>query len=156
MNKKLFYFDLEETVIQSFNDPIFCNENVIEFFIEKNSITEIGIFSAAIINEDHKNYFIVHMLKGIEKRFNIKINQDRIVPMEQVSSLYKNKNGVFVDVWEMLSLYGKDGAFHYYCSNMHKNNITCILLDDAFESITINNHKRRLITKIVNIKELKV
>ncbi len=153
---KIFYFDLEETVIQSFNNPVFCNENKVESFIKKNSINEIGIFSAAIINEEHKKHFINYMQIGIEKRFNININQDRVVTMEQVSSLYKNKNGIFIDVWEMLSLYGKDGAFHYYCNNIYKNDKTCILLDDIFENITINNHKRRLITKIVNIKELKV
>lgn len=47
---KFFYFDLEETVIESWTDPILVNKTTIERFIEENGIKDVHIFSAAIWN----------------------------------------------------------------------------------------------------------
>ena len=154
MNIK-FYFDLEETLINSFHSPIFCNQNKIERFIKDNEIKEIGIFSAAICNIRDKEHFILYIKEGIEKRYGIKIIDSRVITMQQVVNMYMSNLCISLDISELLSLYGKNGAFHQYCNLLYRSNHTCILLDDAFDDITIHNHKTNLITKIVNITELK-
>lgn len=151
-----FYFDLEETLINSFHSPIFCNQNKIERFIKDNEIKEIGIFSAAICNVSDKEHFILYIKEGIEKRYNIKIIDNRVITMQQVVDMYMFNLCISLDISEMLSLYGKNGSFHQYCNMIYRSSRTCILLDDAFDDITIHNHKTNLITKIVNITELKI
>ena len=52
--KKVWFFDLEETIIRSWNDPILINKDRVTRFIEENGIKEITIFSAAIWHENDK------------------------------------------------------------------------------------------------------
>ncbi len=154
MNKKLFYFDLEETLINSFYNPVFCNQDKIEKFIKDNDIKEIGIFSAAIFDIRDKGYFIEYIKEGIEKRYNIKIIDNRIIMLHQVSEMFMEDLAISMDVSEMLSLYTKAGAFYHYCNFVYKKDNHCILLDDVFDNMILINHNKKLTVEVVNVKEI--
>lgn len=70
---KIFYFDLEETVIESWTDPILVNKATIERFIEENGIKDVHIFSAAIWNDRDKQIFERDLKSWIERVFSINI-----------------------------------------------------------------------------------
>lgn len=148
---KLFYFDLEETLINSFYKPDFCNQSTIEDFILINDIKEIGIFSAAILNIRDMGHFIEYIKDGIEKRYNIRISDNRVIMLDQVTDMFMDVYGISMNTSEMMSLYGKDGIFHKYCNMYYKTNKHCTLLDDSFDDQIFTNKKTKLVSEIVNI-----
>lgn len=154
MTNKIYYFDLEETLINSFYKPDFCNQNTIEDFILINDIKEIGIFSAAIFNIRDKDHFVKYIKEGIEKRYNITIPFSRVIMLDEVVDIFMTNMCLGIDTTEMLSFYGKDGTFHKYCEFVHKENTHCILLDDSYDNQVFNNTDKKLITEIVNINSI--
>lgn len=148
---KVFYFDLEETLITSFNKPTLVNENTIEDYILLNNIKEIGIFSAAINDTRDKGHFIDNIKAGIEKRYNVTIVEERILMLQQLADMFMDTFNISMSVSEMLSLYGKDGIFKRYCKVTYKTNKRCYLIDDSYENELNVYSNRNLFIEIINI-----
>jgi len=150
---KVFYFDLEETVIESWFDPILVNKATIESFIEENNIKDIHIFSAAIWNEQDKHIFERDLKTWIEQVFNINILS--WPSMEEVMKESCWKNAIFEDVTEFLCMIGKKRAFEDWCKIKHHRDTHCILLDDSFEDEILTNSVHNTKIEVVNILRLK-
>lgn len=148
---KIFYFDLEETLISSFNNPVLVNENAVEDYILANDIKEISIFSAAISDTRDKGRFIEKIQPLILERYDITIPFNKIIMLQEVVDSFMENMGVSLDVAEMLCFYGKDGSFHKYCKFVHEKDTHCILLDDSYENQSFISKDRNSVSEIVNI-----
>lgn len=148
---KIFYFDLEETVIESWTDPILVNKTTIERFIEENGIKDVHIFSAAIWNDRDKHIFERDLKSWLERVFNI-----NIVSWPSMEDAMKEtcwKGTIFENVTEFLCMLGKKRAFEDWCKMKHHRDSHCILLDDSFEDEVLTNRVHNTIIEVVNIIE---
>ena len=152
--KKIFYFDLEGTVIEDWHDPLLCNVQKVRDFIAKNEINEIHIFSAAIWNERDKNVFFKSMKQCLEGAFAV-----QIVSWPSMEEVWKNtqwKAVKFDDVMEMIAMIGKKRMFEDWCKWMHHKDSHCFLLDDSFDDEVLINTVLNTRIEVVNIINYKI
>jgi len=154
VKQNIFYFDLEETLIRSFYEPNFYNQENIEKLILEKEIKEIGIFSAAILDTRDKSHFIEYIKEGLEKRYNITIVEKRILMLQELADMFMEQYRVSMDVSEMLSLYGKDGIFQKYCKINYRENDHCYLIDDSYGNQTHIFHDQKLTVEIIDINKI--
>lgn len=152
--KKIFYFDLEETVIESWHDPLLCNVKKVRDFIAKNNIEQIHIFSAAIWNDRDKNTFEKSLKPFLEGVFNIEILS--CPSMEDVWKETQWKTVKFDNVMEMIAMIGKKCMFEDWCKWKHHKDSHCVLLDDSFEDEIIINRVHNTQVEVVNIINYKI
>ena len=150
--KKKFFFDLEETVIESWDNPLLVNKTKVESFIHENNISEVSIFSAAIWDDNDKVVFERQLKPWIESVFDIKI-----IDWPSMTDVWDKtawKGTQFENVTEMISLVGKKRLFEDWCK-VHHRGLFCTLLDDSFDDEIIINHSKNVIIQVVNILTLK-
>ena len=152
--KKIFYFDLEETIIESWHDPLLCNVGKVRDFIAKNNIEQIHIFSAAIWNDVDKHTFEKSLKIFLEGVFNIEILS--WPSMEDVWKETQWKTVKFDNVMEMIAMIGKKRMFEDWCKWMHHKDSHCVLLDDSFEDEIIINRVHNTQIEVVNIINYKI
>lgn len=150
--KKIFYFDLEETIIESWNDPVLCNVSVVKDFIKDNGITEIHIFSGAIWNGKDKNHFELTMKSWLERVFGVEIKS--FPSMEEVRRVTQWKSVLFEDVQEMVNLIGKKRMFEDWCIQTHSRGSHCVLLDDMFGNTILINRDLDITVETVDVTKL--
>ena len=74
------WFDLEQTLIESWDKPIIINQEKIVNFFKEFPCDEIGIFSFAIWDDKDREVFEFQIKPRIEETFGIKISH---VPTKQ-------------------------------------------------------------------------
>lgn len=139
------YFDLEDTLIESWYDLTFLS-NKIRFIKDQlklaqekyGEIESFNIFSFAIINEEDLNVFNINIKPDIERIFNISIKDVFIFSEENAFELAK-KSGIMVlkndkisdvflrnqkeEIFELYAQYNKKGCISVLFDDMVGNNV---------------------------------
>jgi hypothetical protein len=152
MKQKIWFFDLEETIITDFRCPTIINLEVVKNFLEFNNIKEVGIFSAAIWTEREKKIFNQPNFKDwLESVFGFKIV---LAPsMQDVMDEILWKTGTLWDLSEFIAVWGKARAFQDYCRLVHPNK-NSFLIDDVVPNEVILNRDFRTTIELINIDVL--
>jgi FMN phosphatase YigB (HAD superfamily) len=150
---KVWVFDLEETVIQSWDNPVLCNVDRVRTFIKDNNIKDVHIFSAAIWNEQDKHHFEVKLKSFLENAFEI-----NIVSWPSMEDAWKNSHwhGTFFEgVCELLTLIGKKRLFEDWCMWNALAGSHCVLLDDSFGNTVLTNYDTNIVIETVDVLKLR-
>ena len=156
--KTHFFFDLEETLITDWHDPVLTNVQRVREWIKANGVTEAGIFSWAIWDEKDVNKFNLEMKRWLEDAFGFKVTQV-VIKRDAVAIAAKHKGLRFdindpLDVADMASIFGKHGIFTEFCFATFQVDCTCVLLDDVVPNRTIFDHNSNLTVKLVNVTDI--
>lgn len=149
---KVWFFDLEETIIRSWNDPVIVNLSRVLEFIKTNSITNIHIFSAAIWNEEDKSHFNSFLKTWLEGVLGVHI--DNVISMDDVWKETSFNTMYFEGVHELISLFGKRRMFEVWCLETNKQDTHCILLGDAFGNTVFTNKDTNISIETVDVTKL--
>jgi len=145
---KILFLDLEETVIQSWDNPIFCNTDFILDILKQEQVKQVHIFSFAIYNDRDKKIFENTMKSGLEQHLGVEI-LSWVSIKELIEKIFNHTNTLF-DENELITLWGKVRSFHDFCSSEF-NNIECILVDDV-----VPNSRFDLFDKNLSIRTIRV
>ena len=146
---KLF-LDLEETVINSWNDHRLCNLSGLRRFFKANAVTEVTVFSFAIYDERDKEYFEKHLKSLVEDALAVKV-----VAWPSVDDLLKTilwKYGTSFDRVELINVWGKTRAFFDFCRATQEED--CVLIDDVVQHESWVWHDRNLKFTTLNVESL--
>lgn len=150
--QKVFYFDLEETLITSWVDTLLCNKEKVEAFIKQHNVKEVHIFSAAIWDDYDKNIFEKNLKGWLEGVYNISIIS--WPSMKDVWAKTNWKTVKFDNVSEFIMIIGKKRMFEDWCKLMHHRDSHCILLDDSFEEESLISKVHNTIIEVVDINKV--
>ena len=147
---KLF-FDLEDTLITTFDNPRIINTSKIIKF-NSDLPVEVGIFSFAIWNETHRLHFNSYIKPMIEDAFNIIVID--VPTMDEMVTALKTKWVVIEDIYDLFDFFDKERAFIEYCQIMFPEQ-SCILVDDRVNNVlyTIGTDIKTEI-RTVNVNDL--
>ncbi len=152
MSTKVF-LDLEQTVIDSWDNPLLMNVEKIRDTLDLLSVTEVGIFSFAIWNDEDKVDFEKRGIKlAIENALNVKITQILTIP--QIAKEIFWKTGMQLELTEFITLWGKQRAFIDWAMVTHQKtdkDTTIVLIDDVVQNLTITDHDRGIIIELMKI-----
>ena len=155
MNRsKVFFFDLEETVIECWSNPILCNKDKIISFIQQNNVEEVHIFSAAIWDDRDKSIFEKTLKSWLEDTFNIKI-----LSWPSMTEVWKEtqwKICKFENVQEIIAMIGKKRMFEDWCKIKHHKDSHCILLDDSFDEEVLFNKVHNTAIEVVDVNKVQI
>ena len=135
---KHIFLDIEKTLIESIEEPIAINHDVISNLL--NGQKNIFIFTFGIWDDEElqrKKFIINH----IEEAHNIKVvdvwHKQRV--LEAVRASLKCK----VDEWDLSPLFGKGDSFVHTCKQFF-NGCECTLIDDLVENCSLEFPDRNL------------
>jgi len=154
-NNKHVFLDLEQTLIDSWDNPFTFNQSKhIRFTLQHLSFrpTNFHLFTWAINNQSELRQFKSQTLPHIEKEFRIKI--DHIILKDECLQITKNIRKIQVlDEFDLSQLIGKGDAFFDFCK-FHQ--ITdSVLFDDTVENSKLSfTHGLcgRAVAELVNVK----
>lgn len=145
MNKVLF-LDLEETLVKSWHDPVFCNTDFIKDIIEKEQTNQVHMFSFAIIDESDKKIFEDQFKKHLENHFEIEILS--WMSIDEIMKEVFQFNGIVFEKFEFTTMWGKLKAFHDFCRNKFEDT-ECILVDDIVPNSIFEITDKNLIIRTI-------
>lgn len=148
------FLDLEETLVNSWNDPILCNVQKLTSWFRKENVTEVHLFSFAVWDEKDRQHFVNNLQGFLENAFNVKF-----VTVSTVEDFMKADTKVtgirFIDLTEFITIRGKVGAFQSWCKLHFPQDATCFLFDDVVPNMTIEDHDNRTALHFVNVVKFK-
>ena len=109
MNKAVF-LDLEETIIESWHDPLLCNVDKIREILRNEETEDIHIFSFVISGNRDKEIFKERLKPFIEEVLGVRILTWPSV--EEIRQEVLSFNNVVFDPLELITVWGKLRAFH--------------------------------------------
>lgn len=151
----LLFLDLEETVIESWDNPLLMNVSNVREFIASARPTAIGIFSWAIWSEDDRTLAKTEIIPVLNKVFNISIDLSFIPTKDETISgavaPFKWDN----DIHESLLLSGNKGlVFQEWVRKANLPFDKIILLDDMVPNLSITDKSTNQTIDLVNVKDL--
>lgn len=144
----IYWFDLEETLIDSWNNPILVNIGKINEYIKLNNIKKINIFSYAIYGDTDKIIFDKRIKPTIEEFYGITV--DIVLTVEDMMKAMKAECIYYESVSDFMSMNKKDWAFIKYQKYTIKNGTCCTLIDDVVDNMTLLFDNNSVITKNIN------
>jgi hypothetical protein len=137
-NKELFFLDLEETVIRSFDNPRLVNIEKVKKFLHNHGATELHIFSYAIHSEADRTIFNRDIKPRLEEILELPIVSCPTIP--EVMKADYELTGLFFsptsEVTEYIYTRGKTYGFINYVNNKY-NYTRAVLIDDTVADMTI-------------------
>lgn len=143
------FWDLEETVIESFTEPHHVNIERMLTISKHFSTSSVEIFSFAIWNSRDKAIFDVKMKVSLEALYDIEITG--ALMMADVNRSYFKHTGVWLDDIDFTAILGKHGAFVEYVKMVTKGNEEFILVDDVVDNATFHFRDTNTIIHLVNV-----
>lgn len=130
----ILFLDLEDTIIESWDNPVLMNVEKIREWIESHSFSEIRLFSFAVHCDRDIHIFETQMREAIERVLNIKIHPQVFATGNHYKEIGKHfKESITHN--ELFEVIGKYRSFIAWC-NIHFKENHCVLLDDAFDDET--------------------
>ena len=133
------FLDLEETIIESWGNPVLVNHQRINKFLKKLDITHVGIFSFAIWDENDKRNFDRFGIKDtIENALEVRINNVLTIP--DIAKEVFWKQGMVISINEFITIWGKQRAFIDWAMmqpRFDEGDMEFILIDDVVQNLTI-------------------
>lgn len=146
------FLDLEETIIDSWQSGLLVNVQVLREFLEKNNVTEIGIFSFAVYNDRDLEIFNRDHKPFIEKALNVTVTS--CVTVEQMQKSDTKFTGIFFDnISDFISVRGKKDAFINFVNANIKFD-KAMLIDDVVPNMTIRFNDLNKEIELVNVLKL--
>ena len=137
----LFFLDLEQTIIASWDAPDLINVQRIRQFLLRNRADEVRIFSFAIWDENDKRKFDNEIKPVIQRALDLPI-----VSWPSVQDMMRadfNHTGVRFEegheVSEFIQLRGKEQGFFNYVCNQYEFD-RAVLIDDVVPDI-VRTHR---------------
>ena len=150
-----FFFDLEETLITNWHDPLLCNVQKVKKFIADNNIKQAGIFSWAVWNQADVDVFNKTLKTWLESVFGIDFTE--VVPKETAVITVCIAKGLrcndSTDVIDTASIFGKHGIFTEWCLATQRDCV-CVLLDDVVPDRMTVDHATGVVVQLVNVDRL--
>ncbi len=134
MQKKILFLDLEDTIIERFDDPLLMNVEKIKDWLGQHQFDEIRMFSFAIHNDRDIYIFETQMRESIQRVLDITIHPTVFATGNHFKEIGKHfKESITHN--ELFEEIGKYRSFVAWC-NLHFKGNHCVLLDDAFADET--------------------
>jgi len=155
--KPKFFFDLEETLITDWQNPVLTNVEKVRALVAVSAITEVRIFSWAIWDQSDADKFNREMKDWIENAFGFKIIE--IILKHDAIATVAKRRGLSVDMKNPMDIadiannIGKDGIFTEFCFARERDCI-CVLVDDVVPNRTIEDHDLKVIVELINVDDL--
>ena len=122
MRTNVIFFDLENTLINHWDDRTLAHEGRVRYFIDRQfeifgETTKYGIFSYALWNENNVNDFISNIKGVIEDRYNISIADEYIITVDDIIKACEHfsPHGVSLTVEDIWAKFEPAVAFQLYC-----------------------------------------
>jgi len=150
-----FFFDLEETLITDWHDPLLCNVQKVKKWIADNGVKQAGIFSWAVWNQADVDVFNKTLKTWLEGVFEIEFIEV-ITKNDAVRAVCFTKSLRCVDMTDVIdiaSIFGKHGIFTEWCLAT-KRDCICVLLDDVVPDRIITDKVTGVTVKLVNVDRL--
>lgn len=149
----MFYLDLEDTIIKSWDNPTIINYSKIRNYLSNNIVKEIGIYSFAIHNEKDLKDFNLDLKEQIEELLQVKIVKVLTVPeIMKVVKIYENLK--YDSMYDFIQMNGKYFSFLKFCQVQHSREIST-LIDDAVPNSITSFSSPNCVIQTVNINNLK-
>lgn len=150
---KIFYLDLEGTLIDSFFEKQLINVDVVRWFINFHRIKEVNVFSAAIWDDIDLLEFNVKIKDFIESEFGVTVVS--CPTMEEVCKITPNLQSICFDyVSEVISLLGKKRMFEDWCFRKKEPNTHHVLIDDSFGNTTLIDYDLNIIVETIDVLKI--
>lgn len=145
----LYFFDLEETLIESWTNRTLVNFRYIQSFIKDHNVKDVHLFSFAVWNDEDKDYFNKRIKQELEDIYNIKfVSVPSVLDMIEVDTEY---TGIRYDsMTDFILIAGKVGAFKSWVYSKHPNQ-SAILLDDIVPNLDILNRDTNVLLRYIKV-----
>lgn len=149
------FVDLEETLIQSWFDPIPLKEkiSVIKSFCTLNNIDKVTIFSLAIANKQDENIFFERILPLFDSMLDLEVD---VLNMGEIRDIIECGSNIRFKLSEWSDVFPFNGKSQPFIEMIRatdisdKQNETFVLFDDVVDMMSI--HLKELNTKIELVK----
>ena len=128
-----FFFDLEETLITEFDNPVIMNKDKVK---QCWFPPEVGIFSFAMWNETDRIYFTNTIKPLLEDVFGFVITEAPTI--DEITEVLKTKWIAIQDRGDIFDFFDKERAFIEYCRLMYPEQ-ACTLIDDRVHNTCFRN-----------------
>ena len=147
------FLDLEETVIESWDNPLLINIQKVKAFLKQREVTQISIFSFAIHNQKDKDDFNRHLKGKLQDVLGVIIE-----PIESLEDFCKiirqGRGGAVWEPFELGLVWGKFRSFVDVCTMSAPRGSINILIDDMVDDVVIHNKTRDVIIHTININSV--
>lgn len=151
--ERKFFLDLEETMVESWDDARVCNLGKLKSFFKNNDVKNIHMFSFAIWNQADKETFLTKFKPFLEEVFDVNI--ESVPTLEEILGDVKAHNKSEWDLIDLSVVWGKHRSFVDFCT-LNFTNAICVLLDDAVPNQTVLVRDFNLQIEIINVKHSRV
>lgn len=145
------FLDLEETVINNWDEGLLVNATRVREFLSEQGVKEFTVFSFAVWNDKDKADF-----ERLHRRVLEKALDCRVVACPSVEDFMRvdtELTGVhFESLTDFISVRGKVGAFTNWC-RFHSLN-RALLVDDVVPNVDILNRDTGDLVRFVNVMDL--
>lgn len=149
MTQKLLFLDLEETLIESWDDPRLCKPAKVSGLLEKHfgkdrDITPASLWSFAVWHQADVDHFNKHFRDFLQNTFSISFGDHILTMQEMCENSRQFKGWSHLDATEFSQLFGKDVSLEHWAKMKDIRDSEIILLDDTVENKSIRFHDRNL------------
>lgn len=142
------FWDLEDTCITSWSDPLLKNISKLREWVADNQVTEVTIFSFAIWSDADTAVFNRDIKAMLETAFGIKVVE--VLTSDHIRKVVCGHMSAQFDLHDFLSLWGKKRAFAEYCSATLAD-CTAVLIDDCVPNMTVTDHDKMLVIEYIDV-----
>jgi hypothetical protein len=147
------FLDLEETVIESWDNPMLINIQKVRAFLKERHVTEVHIFSFAIHNDKDKADFERHLKHSLQEALGV-----TIAPVQTLDDfcriIRQGRGGAVWEPFELAMVWGKFRSFVDVCTMSAPRGATCILIDDMVDDVSIKNFTKDVFIRTININSV--
>ena len=151
----LFFLDLEQTIIASWDDPVLINVDKISAFLKQNRADEVRIFSFAIYDDKDKRKFDDTIKHDIQRALDLPVLTWPSV-QDMMRADFEHTGVRFEpghEMTEFIQLRGKaQGFFNYVCH--HYNFDRAVLIDDVVPDLSFTHRKKGWTVELFNVDSL--
>ena len=150
---KQLWLDLEETIINNWNDGLLINSTRIRNWLDNNNIDDINIWSFAIWDEKDQLEFVKSGMKeSIERVLRRQIlSYPSITEMSKF--VYQYEKIHYDGRTDFIAINGKHWSFIKFCMGQHPGK-DCILIDDSIPSWNIEDTKTGGKITLINVRDI--
>lgn len=127
-NKK-FFFDLEQTLISIWGDPVISNRQWVTELIAAEGVKDISIFSFACWHDKDRDHFNSTMKEWLEDVFGFQIVS--VPTVEDIARVVRKVNCCDFHIHDIISLWGKQRSFEDFVLFSRERDTEFVLVDDA-------------------------
>lgn len=151
----LFFIDLEQTIIESWDNPALINVNKIRSWLIANRATSVSIFSFAIWDDKDKRKFDDELRPRIQSALDLPVMMWPSV--QDMMRADFNHTGVRFEeghaVSEFIQLRGKEqGFFNFVCNRFDFTR--AVLIDDVVPDMTRTHRTKGWSVEFWNVDSL--